>query len=252
MNPIASYSPSLQHPLPSLFQPPLIEMDSIKKQFIMRYDLCAGLKDGDWESMTLQEKKALTRYFISKKPCDTLQSKLINDVTKAVRNIAKKLDYKKASKLSVMINSGISYGMEKNTIKMNYEQACNLIGWNSPEQQNQASGNIAHEIGHKAKNHVKKAQDYEKLNPNYYQASEFMKNQEKEADLFTLKVPHFARGLLDDMKITIEICSKLGEDENCREVYQDSDTHPSELKRADYLTKALCEQYPQFNQDICP
>lgn len=228
-------------------------------KFTMRYNLCEGLKDGDWKSMTPQEKNALMNYFKFAEPCEGLKSKLAHEARKVAKKIAKKMDYIKASQVSVKLDQNLVNSMDidsDSTIRMPYDEAFNLIGWNSPEKKQQASGAVAHEIGHGIKEHSQKIRIYNILNdPDNDQWKEYRKilekEQEKEADFLTLKVPYYARGLRDYFKADIENCINSNKIANCIYLFQDSDTHPSHLTRMYYLSKALCEQHPELNQDIC-
>ena len=82
----------------------------------------------------------------------------------------------------------------------------------------------------------------------------FQREQEKEADLLTLKDPYLARGLRESFyngmeRHAAECQNKPSMDPAA--VYKDSDTHPSHEARVDYLTDALCREFPQSHQDLC-
>ncbi len=80
---------------------------------------------------------------------------------------------------------------------------------------------------------------------------EFYRNKEKEADLLTLRDPYLARGLRDYLTRVIEKCKKHPEFK-CSDHSMDTVTHPSRVSRIEYITRALCVEYPKENSDICP
>ncbi len=81
--------------------------------------------------------------------------------------------------------------------------------------------------------------------------SEFYRNQEKEADLLTMRDSYLARGLRDYFVRIIENCEKNPEF-HCSVSYVDDEKHPSTVSRIHYMTRALCQEYPEENSDICP
>lgn len=122
-------------------------------RFEMRYDLCTGLKEGDWEGMSGNEKFSLKRYFIECQPCYTLKIKLIKETTKAVQNIAREMGFKHSHQVSINIKDG-SIGIDQyNEIYMPQRFAFDLIGLCSKDEKNKSSGVIAHEISHRIFNH---------------------------------------------------------------------------------------------------
>lgn len=69
--------------------------------------------------------------------------------------------------------------------------------------------------------------------------NELRRSNEKEADLLTMRVPLYARGLRDGF------CSEPF-------VYEDGGPdYPVPYVRCTYMTDALCDKYPEENQDIC-
>lgn len=86
-----------------------------------------------------------------------------------------------------------------------------------------------------------------KANPN------LSRDQEKEADMLTLRDSYLARGLRDYFAQEVyeqeAKCAKKNLD--CSSLYKDSDTHPSLPTRKGYMTRGLCGVYPKENQDLC-
>ncbi len=75
-----------------------------------------------------------------------------------------------------------------------------------------------------------------------------IRQQEIEADLLTLTVPEYARGLRDYFEIAFLNCRQKHDLQYCDEY---DSTHPPLRERVAYLTDALCEKHPGLNQDIC-
>jgi hypothetical protein len=74
-----------------------------------------------------------------------------------------------------------------------------------------------------------------------------LREQEFEADLFTLRIPEYARGLRDGFVQLLNHCRKKMP---CRHD-EDGLTHPAMSRRIDRLTNAICETYPEQNRDLC-
>ncbi len=82
---------------------------------------------------------------------------------------------------------------------------------------------------------------------------EFYRDQEREADLLTMRDPYLARGVRDQIVRLIENCEKNPKFKPFCFVYNiHTSTHPSAISRIQYLTRALCGEYPEENRDICP
>jgi hypothetical protein len=80
---------------------------------------------------------------------------------------------------------------------------------------------------------------------------EFYRNIEREADLLTMRDSYLARGLRDHFVKVIEDCEKTLKP-HCNISYVDGKKHPSTVSRIHYMTRALCNEYPEENKDICP
>lgn len=74
----------------------------------------------------------------------------------------------------------------------------------------------------------------------YLKYLELERSQEREADLLTMKVSLYARGLRDFF------CKQPSEKPS--EVFPH---HPSKAIRCQYMTDALCNRHPDDNEDIC-
>lgn len=278
-----------------------------KYKFEMRYDLCAGIKEGDWEFINgLEnndfEKLSLRAYilsnFISNTPCDSLSSKLISETTKVVHKIAKQMQYDNSEKITVKLKDEAPSIHHDGILTMRPGYAFSLIGWKTPDDQQMASGMVAHEVAHRILLHAEKtkvlsfkhegydvslkviSEIFQESDPDkaiiskeikefldrllirqlsYKPASkktaeaELTKSnraQEKEADLLTLRVPYFARGIRNGFHSDFEAC-KSDKKQDCSGFYKADSLHPSVVTRLKYMTEALCHQYPEENQDIC-
>lgn len=80
--------------------------------------------------------------------------------------------------------------------------------------------------------------------------SELSLQFEEEADRLIVKIPEFARGQINYFSNQIAACEK-DFSSNCEVYYTDSSSHPSHIKRIQYLTQALCEKAPEENSDLC-
>lgn len=240
-------------------------------RFEMRYDLCAGLKDGDWESMNDLERQSLSAYFRSNSnPCDPLKLKLMSETTKVVQTIAQQLEHKKPNGISVKLEKVDPVIDDDNVLKITPSTAFSLIGGKTLIDKHRTSGLVAQLVAQQILAHEQKEaklaykhkeNDLETVKA-IFEANgkkvESNKAQVEKADLLTVRVPHFARGLRDHLNSLIYNCvtSLLLKNEgvsanDCYQHFKDSDTHPSHAKRVEYLTKALCDQYPNENRDIC-
>lgn len=106
---------ALRSQLPKFFQPeprkPLIELvvkhtvlgpgfTSTSISHKMSYDFCnQGLKEGDWEAMTDQERSDLKHYY-STVDCKGVTKKLSSEITQAFQEVAKKMRAGNAEQLS--------------------------------------------------------------------------------------------------------------------------------------------------------
>lgn len=218
-----------EHPKPSSS-----DAEFFQNRYEMRYDLCAGLKNGDWESMSFQERSAMKDYFGAHHyaPCAPLRSKFMEDVTSKVEEIAKKMGFNKNIEIlphNFPENFPTFMISHNNELVMSYDDAADLIGGGGQQKQLEYSGIIAHEISHRILNHQEKMATFKwilkgddhllnqmskcvnfnpPLNTLTCEASEaneataqdilsLSQQLEKEADLLTLKVPEFARGNRD-------------------------------------------------------
>ncbi len=86
--------------------------------------------------------------------------------------------------------------------------------------------------------------DFKKTHP------EWDRDDERRADLHTLRDPALARGLRDYLFRHITNCKANHKD--CSVLEKDSPSHPSVTNRVTYLTQALCKNYPEENRDLCP
>lgn len=212
------------------------------------FNLYPGLKKRNWDSMTLQEKTDIMTYFTATKPCDPLKQKLINEATKETKKIANELGYNETEKITVILTNALK--TYNNVVEMSAIEAIDLIGWYSPEKQQHTTGCVAHEIGHMFYKHSPVT-----LLPIDCSEEEFRKKIEIEADLFTLRVPRFARYLRYQFKEIFDdcfSCKDCTDQEYCTITLHDTDTHPALTTRINVLTEGLCKQYPQLNTDICP
>ncbi len=116
-------------------------------------------------------------------------------------------------------------------------------------------GIIAHEIGHVIIEGTKSPLQY------VYEMTPFYSKREEEvkADLLSLRHPILARGLrdsfqhmLEGQQRAIESCKLRSSADKCIRLYSKKEGyHPSHVERVQYLTEALCVQYPKENPDIC-
>lgn len=171
-------------------------------------------------------------------------------------------------------------------ITMSNSVAYDLIGWNGIERRNEALGTMAHEISHRILNHIElrlgllynlqglgscptfDESEYQSSNSSIssptanLELNKMKRNQEKEADLFTLKIPELGRGMRDALNRIIEEnknrCSNQLDTSSrtqdfCKSLFKHSDesSHPPMVTRLNYMTEALCLKYPELNQDNC-
>lgn len=83
-------------------------------------------------------------------------------------------------------------------------------------------------------------------------------NDEKEADLLTMRNPFYARGLRDSIFKELNDCRQI--EKRLETLYGSGLSlacdvgvapHPARSSRIKYLTDALCDEYPKENRDIC-
>jgi hypothetical protein len=80
---------------------------------------------------------------------------------------------------------------------------------------------------------------------------EYLRNEERVADLYTMRDPVLGRGLRDFFLRRLDRCKNI-ESYPCPDddIYY-MKSHPPTSERIRYLTDALCDAYPKENSDIC-
>jgi hypothetical protein len=132
-------------------------------------------------------------------------------------------------------------------VKMSPDFVYALNGWPSRFSFRQVSGVLAHEVAHRILQHHEKANALGDLG----KIDNLHLNQEIEADLLSTTVSEYGRGARDALVNLIEKCNQQGFP-SCSSHYKQHKTYPSTIQRIEYLTEALCAQYPSKNRDICP
>lgn len=86
----------------------------------------------------------------------------------------------------------------------------------------------------------------------YEKFIELQRSQEVEADLLTITVPMYARGMRD--LLCTELITQVNSGMDLASITSNapSDIHPTYFDRCKYMTDALCYRYPRRNRDICP
>lgn len=128
-----------------------------KFSYSTRYDLCAGLKEGDWEALTDREKGDLKHYY-SLVDCPAVTEKLVPKVSEAIQEVAKKMLVPDSDLFSVgkISKDGLLGVNVFNQISMDSEFAFALNGWESVYSRQEALGSVGHAIAHRILRHVER------------------------------------------------------------------------------------------------
>lgn len=239
-----------------------------------RYDLCKGMKDGDWESMmeepkNIVEMQDMRHYIWFNEPCQGIKSRLMAAANTELNKIAKELGSKENNMLSIELKENLTPDtIQDSSTQLNLGKidvmALAGLEYEKGKLKQQVSGSVAYEIARRLLEHGKKLQAASPEDKN-----ELSVKFVKEADLFTLKTPYLARGLLDSLGRQVSVAKDIwdgfkhkpvpyevwDEVNAARENLVDSirtDGNPSLTSRYNHLLEAVCDKYPKENRDICP
>jgi hypothetical protein len=173
--------------------------------------------------------------------------------TVKTREIAKQLGAPYPDQFTIYTNpTQFSQAMQrKNDIHLSPDFVQSLLrNPHTDYTQEEIEGVVAHEIGHLVLGHeqtdnpiyaeMDAEPDFDKSFDMYPAIS---RKLEKEADLFTLKVPAFAKGLVLRLKRALAIEGP--------EIAKPDDLHPLTEERIRYLTKGYCQSTGGADLDLC-
>lgn len=123
------------------------------------------------------------------------------------------------------------------------EWAFALNGWPSAFSPEEVRGVLAHETAHVLLKHIEKREQADAKNLLKEELDEIYRTHELEADMLATIVPEYGLGLKHTLKHMIKNCGQQGF-MSCYSHTIPQPGYPSTFQRIDYLTKALCSQYP--------
>lgn len=207
--------------------------------YLVGKNICKELNEYDWQRLP-QERGFTVFKIFAPSNCKAVEEKINLEVTKILQDIANKMGAPNPDKFSVSIfNDWMDYSFraiivvqEISQVYLGSSGAYSLIGWGASFTPAEVRGVLAHEVAHAILGHIRQ---------------ESGPNEETEADLLTLKVAEYARGLRDFL---VHTCT--GFDPFSRGICNnDESTHPALWKRVAYMTDRICEKYLEMNRDIC-